>query len=175
MAFFNLKSCIGCLGMLFVLASCSDKSVDPYDDIVGAYHLEGYQVNLEICYVSQNCQPGEVLSRDTVQISFTVEIVLVNHRNDTLLFRNLEGADTGINHPNYSGHAADETCPFDSHPRYCAYASFQDDSLKFDIRNQPGSYSGTGLLKNDELSLQTHFRHRAAGVDYILSGTKQEN
>lgn len=178
MVLLNIKYCIGYLGIfLSLLISCSDNSAgpgnnEPDDEFLGIYLLEGYQVNLEICYVGQNCEGGEVLSRDTVQTSFTVEIELVNNRPDTLLFSNLEGADVGINHPNYNGHAADPNC---TSATSCAFARLQNDSLKFNIESQPGYYYGTGILKNNELALKTHFRHRGAGVDYVLSGTKQED
>jgi hypothetical protein len=171
---------ISCIGIFFLLLfSCTDNSTapddnEPDDEISGTYFLEGYQVNLDLCYVGQNCEGNEVLSRDTVQRSFSVEIELVNNRTDTLLFKNLEGADIGIKHPEYSGHAADVDCPSSS-PDYCAYAHFQNNALQFNIVTQPGEYFGTGTLSNEKLTLETSFRHRGAGVDYVLSGVKQEN
>lgn len=176
----TIATCVFCLSIVCVLTSCSDNSVtpgenEPDDEVSGVYFLEGYKINLEICYVSQFCEAGEILSRDTVQTSFAVELELVDNRTDTLLFSGLEGADIGVNHPEYNGYAADENCSAGSPPEYCAYASFQDDSLTFDIASQPGHYYGGGTLENNELSLQTSFRHRGAGVDYVLSGMKQEN
>lgn len=177
MTLLKTKSCFGYLGiLLFILTSCSDNSTDPEinepdDEVSGIYLLEGYQVNLEICYVGPNCEGTEVLSRDTVQTSFTVEIELLNNRTDTLLFTNLEGADVGIKHPDYDGYAAGTNC---NSATSCAFASLQNDTITFSISSQEGDYYGTGELKNEELILETHFRYRGAGVDYVLSGTKQE-
>lgn len=145
------------------------------DDISGTYFMHGYQVSMKLCYLNPDCESGEALSRDTISTSFIVNIEMVEGREDTLLFSGLEGADLSIRNANYSGSAANPGCTSESSLGYCAYAKRTGDELEFDIGSPFGWYSGRGVLNNGELTLETIFRYRGTGVEYILKGTKIED
>ena len=125
--------------------------------------MHGFQVNMGICYIPQFCDGGEILSRDTVQTSFTLLIEKSRQRQDSLRFHGLENA------PNFPGE-----CSHRQSPRDCGFALLKDDLLTFDLLSPGGSYVGSGTLVGGRLTLETRFRYRNRGADYFLEGTKIE-
>lgn len=115
------------------------------------------------CYLSHFCDSGEILSRDTVQTSFTLQIEKNRQRQDSLRFYGLENA------PNSPG-----DCSHPQSPRDCGFALLKDDLLTFDLLSPGGSYVGSGTLVGGRLTLETRFRYRNRGADYFLEGTKIE-
>lgn len=161
---FVLVSCIG-----YILTGCSDHSLlsqipeipDEEDWISGRFDIHGYQVNLTLCYISQFCEPRQVLSRDTVETSFTIRIEIHKNRKDTLRFFGLEEA------PN------DPSCSFlRKNPRDCGFALLTGNRLTFDLLSPGGEYVGEGTLEKGRISLETRYRYRGRGTDYFLEGTK---
>ena len=146
------------------------------DNISGTYFMHGYQVTMKLCYLDTDCESGEALSRDTIRTSFIVNIKTAEGEEDLLIFSGLEGADMRIRNASYSGSAAyTNRCKSTTNPRDCAHAKRTGDELEFDIISPFGWYSGRGEVNNGELTLETIFRYRGAGVEYSLKGTKIED
>jgi hypothetical protein len=172
-----VKSFIICFSIAFLLViaiiGCSGNSVSPdskvqANKISGTYFLHGTQVNLRFCW-PQDC--GTTVM-DTISTSFTVTIQKLVEKTDTLRFSGLEGADASLRHIHYWGSTSSPLCVFGEERYYCADALYRNQQLEFNLVSPFGRYFGEGTLKNGEIQLETHFRHRGSGADYSLQGFK---
>lgn len=157
------------LFLIAVLSGCSGNFLESKIQELnsGTYKVSGIQVELKYDFPWPSWGGDEViLSRDTTEIEFTVEIeypdrVLATGKADTVHFCGLHGADAG-----------EHTLAF----RYCTppfcytTARLIDGELTFDLVTSSGSYVGHGFLGAERLILETHFEYRSIGVDYSLQG-----
>lgn len=154
------------------LLGCSDNFLESTikDANTGTYQLRGTQIDKKLCYVCSVGEEGEVLSADTTEIEFTVEIeyptgVLASGKPDTVHFRGLLGADAG-----------EHTLAFSyCTPPFCyTKARLNGAELTFNLVTPGGRYAGSGYLGAGKLTLETQYRYRGIGVDYFLEGEKIE-
>lgn len=155
-----------------VLIGCSDNLLESTikDVNTGTYQMRGTQIDKKLCYVCSVGEEGEVLSADTTEIEFTVEIeypdgVLATGKADTVHFRGLLGADAG-----------EHTLAFSyCTPPFCyTKARLNGAELTFNLVTPGGRYAGSGYLVAGKLMLETQYKYRGIGVDYFLEGEKIE-
>ena len=121
----------------------------------GTYKLSGTQI--KTIYVFPWGEDNEVISSDTTQIEFTVEV--------TVRFKGLEGANAG------EYQAVNKNC---THPSCYADAKLNGTELKVDLSAPVGAYTGHGYLGAKTLILETQNRYRGEWVYYDLQGEKIE-
>lgn len=161
--------------LLTGLISCSDNTVEPepIDAIEGTYLMQGFQINKGLCYAS-SCE-SEVLWSDTLYRSFEISVEKIDYRQDTLLFRGLEGADVDISFNENASKTTNPDCNSSSVNEYCAYSKLTGNQLLFEIRTPFGWYDGIGILYNGTMELETTFFYRGSEVDFFLTGYKINN
>ncbi|MDZ7718274.1 MAG: hypothetical protein U5K72_05575 [Balneolaceae bacterium] len=144
----------------------SESDPEPVDEISGVYFVHGEQVNLTYDFPWPSWGGDIViLSRDTIETSFTLEIKLVENRPDTIRFFGLHGANDGKK--GALPWTCDEFTPFD-----CAFANLTGSEFVVDISSPLGTYDAMGKLENGEITLDAHFEYRGIGIDYSLKGVK---
>ncbi len=130
------------------------------DANTGTYHLQGTKIDKRLCYISNICEPGEVLSADTTEIEFNIGIEYLSGITDSLRFRNLQGADTGEYRVTERGKS---------------YAKLNGVNLTFDIEEPGGQYFGSGYIGAGKMSLNTKYYYRTVEIEYNLTGEKIDN
>lgn len=154
------------LTSVIILTSCSGDILEPKIKEIntGTYQLKGVQIEKQLCYICSVGEEGHVMSTDTTEIEFTVEVEYPKGKRDTVRFRGLEGADAG----EYTA-TSRSYCT----PPYCyADAKLRGSELTFNLESVSGYYNGRGFLGAGELALKTQYKYRGIGVDYILEGEK---
>lgn len=130
----------------------------------GTYKVSGIQVELRFDFPWPSWGGKEViLSRDTTEIEFTVEIEYPKGKKDTVRFDGLVGANAG------GYQAVNQNC---THPSCYADAKLSDSELSFDLSGAGGLYHGRGSLGAENLTLETRYEYRGTGLDYFLEGKK---
>lgn len=155
-------------------SSSNSQTEKSFESVSGLYYIHGYQVSLRFCYMSNLCEPGEVLSRDTVRTSFIVNVKVFDEQEGLLQFSGLEGADIRVRQASYSGSTSSPRCVKHQRPQDCAVAGLNGDQLEFDLLSAFGRYYGGGTLKDGKMTLETKFHYRGMGIDYFLEGIKIE-
>lgn len=151
---------------VLILTGCSGNLVETRVQQVnsGTYQLKGVQIEKQLCYICSVGEEGHVMSTDTTEIEFAVEVEYPKGKRDTVRFRGLEGADAG----EYTA-TSRSYCT----PPYCyADAKLRGSELTFNLESVGGYYGGRGFLGAGELALETQYRYRGIGVDYFLEGEK---
>lgn len=169
-----MKSILSTLFLILsiTLTSCKGSIVESTikDANTGTYHLQGTKIDKKLCYICSVDEEDEVLSADTSEIEFTVEIeyasgVLASGKPDTVHFRGLEGANAGEHQIAFS------YCT----PPFCyTKARLNGAELTFNLVTPGGYYGGRGYLGAGKLTLETQYKYRGIGVDYFLEGEKIE-
>lgn len=138
------------------LISCKGSVVDSIlkDKNTGTYHLQGIKIDKRLCYVSNICESGEVLSADTTDVEFDIGVEYLPGTADSLRFRDLERA---------------------SRQRGREFVKKEGTKLMFDINNTGHAYTGTGYLGAGKISLETTYHYRNTEIDYILTGEKVDD
>lgn len=134
------------------------------DNLSGIYFLHGTRINLKYDFPWPQWGGEEViLSADTVEVVFSINIIVAENKQDTLQFFGLDGANAG-----------NSVLPLNCTRGVplCAYAEFINGEMEFNIRDANGEYNGVGTLDQNGITLNTHFEFRSDGVDYILTGKK---
>lgn len=136
------------------------------DSIEGAYFVHGTIIQYKYDFPWPQWGGEEViLSTDTTQIAFTVNIFLVEDNADTVQFYGLEGVNSGENN------VLRQIC--DEMPSECAFATLNSNGeFAFFYETPGGEYTGTGILKKASISLDTFYEYRDTGIDYQLTGQK---
>lgn len=152
----------------------AQEATEQYSEL---YFMHGIQISKRFCYIATPgfCEEGEVVESDTLETSFLVLLTFRPENPDSVLFDGLEGANTkpremlsdGFN----GGAAAYPNCP---PAKECGDARKTGINLELNLSSPGGSYTGTGTLDNDRLTLQTHYYYRGSGAEYILEGIKIE-
>lgn len=160
--------------ILILITGCSELGTDPdpeeeieVDSISGTYHLEGTKINMVVCrWVPTNCEVGEILESDTLDVEYTIEIERVESKKDTLSFIGLDGANAGD----------DKVLPEGCAPggNLCAYANFDGEEIEFNLSEVSGIFTGNGTLIDDKLTLSTEFQYRGTEIHWELEGFKLE-
>ncbi len=154
------------LTSIIILTSCSGDLVETKIKEInsGTYKLSGTQI--KTIYVFPWGEENEIMSSDTTQIEFTVEVEYPKGRKDTVRFEGLEGANAG------EYQAVNKNC---THPSCYADAKLSGSELKFDLSAPSGAYTGHGYLGAETLILETKNRYRGEWVYYDLQGEKVED
>lgn len=136
-----------------MLISCKGSIVESTikDANTGTYHLQGTKIDKRLCYISNICEPGEVLSADTTEVEFDIGVEYLPGSADSLRLRDLRHASTR---------------------RGREFAKIEGVKLIFNINNTGHVYTGTGYLGAGEISLNTTYQYRGKEIDYILTGEK---
>lgn len=156
---------------LFLLTCCSETpsepkaEPEPEETVAGFYFMQGEQVNLTYQFPWPQWGGEEViLSRDTIETSFTMEMKFVVNKPDTIQLYGLHGVNDGNRFLFYPD--CTET------PTTCAYGKIVEDKLEIQLSHSTGKYTAMGTLKNGEIFLDAHFEYRNVGVEYSLKGMK---
>jgi hypothetical protein len=142
------------------------------------YYMKGIQVSQSLCYVSNFCEPGEVLKSDTLKTSFLVMVTFNSDKPDSVLFNGLEGANVSPRFYSTLNKSIEQSAELSGTPAYCdstlgcGYARIDGDTLEFSQYEPSFIYVGTGTLKNDRLTLHTQWIYRGNGMEYFLEGQK---
>jgi hypothetical protein len=132
----------------------------------GTYKVSGIQVELRFDFPWPSWGGKEVvLSRDSTEIEFTVEIEYPKGKQDTVRLDGLVGANAG------GYQAVNQNC---THPSCYADAKLSDSELSFDLSGAGGLYHGVGWLGAEKLTLETRYEYRGTGIEYVLEGEKIE-
>lgn len=133
----------------------------------GVYFLHGTKVELEYDFPWPQWGGEEViLSADTSQVAFIVNVRMVEGKQDTIQFFGLEGANAG----------AEAVFPLNCSnlPETCVYAKSATSVIEFNIREPNGVYTGTAAFSEGKMTLNAHYEYRPDGIDYKLQGMKVE-
>ena len=151
--------------LLLILSGCSGDLVETKVKEInsGTYKLSGTQI--KTIHVFPWGEDNEVISSDTTQIEFTVEVEYPEGKQDTVRFEGLEGANAG------EFQAVNKNC---THPSCYADAKLNSTELKFDLSAPVGAYTGHGYLGAETLILEAKNRYRGDWVYYDLQGEKVE-
>lgn len=144
------------------------------EEVEGLYFMHGTQINKDLCYISMFCEPGEVLSSDTLKTSFVIHI---ESWDSLLVFNGLEGAATKVRYLNYNGGPGAYTgeCTSEKKTKDCASAELNGDTVTFFLESPSGAYYGEGIFQDNGLSVEGIYYYRGVGAEFYLEGTKIEN
>ncbi len=117
----------------------------------GTYHLHGTKIDKRLCYISNICESGEVLSADTTGVEFDIGVEYLSGTTDSLRLRDLRYAST---------------------QRGREFAKIKGGKLIFDLHNLGHNYTGTGYLGAGKISLQTSYQYRGTEIEFNLTGEK---
>lgn len=153
---------------IFLIDCSNTASTEPEETVEGFYFLHGEKIEIKYKFPWPSIGGEEIIiSRDTVETSFTVEIKLVGSRVDTIQFFGLHGVNAG-SRGILPGNCEEFT------PDYCAFASLIDSDLDIELLSPSGEYTANGTLENGQISLDAHFEYRSDGISYSLKGVKVE-
>lgn len=160
-----------CVCFLFILSGCSGSSVSTENDelkedtISGIYFLHGTKITYRYDFPWPSWGGEEIiLETDTTTLSTTIYIERIDQDRDTLQIIGLNGLNAGTH----------RVLPPDciSLADRCAYVPFTDDVIEFNFFEPGGNFTGTGILSDGKMSLNTKFEYRSIGIYYNLTGEK---
>lgn len=145
------------------LFSCSGVSTDTDPDneftdrISGLYYLSGHKIKTtNTGFVDQ--------TRDSIGVTFTVNIKMIKEKEDSIRFLGLEAVDTG--------EMEKRVFPKCINPENCRVYGKIIDNEEFIIyiTNERRSYQGNGILGNRDIELNARFEDESTTIEYFLTG-----
>ena len=151
------------IGILFSFSGST--GVEQQEEMIdlgsGTFYLKGTMTSTE--YPCLFC-PG---NQDfyTYYTDFSVNILPVPGKKDTLRFYGLQGAD--------AGEFDKRVFPYCTMPENCViYAKLIGDVFEIDISNDGRRYRAQGILKSSTIELEGQYSYENITIDYDLKGLR---